>query len=311
MDNKKSGKIRKNFYCKACDYYTSDKKDFNKHLLTRKHKKSANPDKKTKNVEFICEFCNKSYKYNSGLSRHRKKCKMVKNKNVENGNNYHSVTIEDNSNKKIKNDDPLLKLLLRQQEQTNQTIQLLKEAVDTNRKMSKNVGNNNNNTISINVFLQENCKNAMNLTDFIEQLNISLDDLDYSKHNGFVMGMANILTKKLNDLKPTERPIHCSDRKRLQFYVKDDNKWEKDKNNEKIDKTIDTIKRKQAVKLSEWEKMHPDFINKPDELQEWQELLSGMTEDPEEKEPEKIKIALKRSLANHTQLKDAMDIDIK
>ena len=183
-------------------------------------------------------------------------------------------------------------LLMKQQEQTNETIKLLKEAVDANTKMSKNVGNNNNNTISINLFLQEKCQNAMNLTDFIDQLHVSLDDLDYSKDNGFVMGMANILTKKLKDLKPTERPIHCSDKKRLQFYVKDDNKWGKDKNNEKIDKTIKTIKRKQTIKLTEWEKMHPNFRNNPIELKEWQQLLCGMTEDPSEQQPEKIKIAL-------------------
>ena len=306
MDNKKSGKIRKNFYCKCCDYYTSDKKDYNKHLLTRKHRKSANSDKNNRIVEFCCEFCGKTYKYNSGLSRHRKKCKMRNMENVENDNSYHFVTQNGKNEEKNKKDDTLIKLLMQQQEQTNQTIQLLKEAVDANTKMSKNVGNNNNNTISINLFLQEKCQNAMNLTDFIDQLHVSLDDLDYSKDNGFVMGMANILTKKLKDLKPTERPIHCSDRKRLQFYVKDDNKWGKDKNNEKIDKTIDTIKRKQTIKLSEWEKMHPNFRNNPEELQEWQKLLSGMTEDPADHQPEKIKIALKRSLAIHTQLKDAI-----
>ena len=306
MDNKKSGKIRKNFYCKSCDYYTSDKKDYNKHLLTRKHKKSANADKICKNVEFVCEFCNKSYKYNSGLSRHKKKCKFRSAENVENDNNYHFVTQNQKISEKSKKDDTLIRLLMQQQEQTNQTIKLLKEAVDANTKMSKNVGNNNNNTISINLFLQEKCQNAMNLTDFIDQLHVSLDDLDYSKDNGFVMGMANILTKKLKDLKPTERPIHCSDKKRLQFYVKDDNKWGKDKNNEKIDKTIDTIKRKQTIQLSEWEKMHPNFRNNPEELQEWQQLLSGMTEDPADHQPEKIKIALKRSLANYTQLKDAI-----
>jgi len=309
MDNKKSAKIRKNFYCKSCDYTTSDKKDYNKHVLTRKHKKSAKADKKTPNVEFACQYCGKSYKYKSGLSRHKKKCSLINLGNVENDNSYHFVTHINKKEQKTEPDETLIKLLMKQQEQTNETIKLLKEAVDANTKMSKNVGNNNNNTISINLFLQEKCQNAMNLTDFIDQLHVSLDDLDYSKDNGFVMGMANILTKKLKDLKPTERPIHCSDKKRLQFYVKDDNKWGKDKNNEKIDKTIKTIKRKQTIKLTEWEKMHPNFRNNPIELKEWQQLLCGMTEDPSEQQPEKIKIALKRSLANYTQLKDAMEIN--
>ena len=73
--------------------------------------------------------------------------------------------------------------------------------------------------------MNEQCKNAMNLTDFINQLNVSLEDLQYSKNNGFIEGVTNIFTKQLKDLKPTERPIHCSDKKRLQFYVKDDDKW--------------------------------------------------------------------------------------
>ena len=119
--------------------------------------------------------------------------------------------------------------------------------------MKHKIGNNNNNTISINFFLNEQCKNAMNLTDFINQLNVSLEDLQYSKNNGFIEGVTNIFTKQLKDLKPTERPIHCSDKKRLQFYVKDDDKWCKDSNNEKIDETIYNIKMKQTSKLTEWE----------------------------------------------------------
>ena len=88
--------------------------------------------------------------------------------------------------------------------------------------MMPNIGNNNNNTISINVFLNEQCKNAMNLTDFMDKVKISLEDLAYSKNNGYVKGVTNIFAKQLKDLKPTERPIHCSDTKRLQFYVKDE-----------------------------------------------------------------------------------------
>ena len=124
-------------------------------------------------------------------------------------------------------------ILIQQLQQQNETIELLKKSIDTNTKMMPKIGNNNNNTISINFFLNETCKNAMNLTDFIDQLQVSLEDLSYSKDNGFVKGVTNIFAKQLQDLKPTERPIHCSDKKRLQFYVKDDDKWFKDAGNEK------------------------------------------------------------------------------
>ena len=196
---------------------------------------------------------------------------------------------------------------MQQLQQQNETIELLKKSIDTNTKMMPNIGNNNNNTISINFFLNETCKNAMNLTDFIDQLQVSLEDLNYSKDNGFVKGVTNIFAKQLQDLKPTERPIHCSDKKRLQFYVKEDNKWFKDADNKKIDKTIHNIKMKQTCKLSEWEQLHPNYQNNPKLLQEWQQMLGSMTDDPINPQTDKVRKELKKSIAEHIQIKDAME----
>ena len=192
---------------------------------------------------------------------------------------------------------------MEQLKQQNKTIELLKETIDTNKKMMPKIGNNNNNTISINFFLNEQCKNAMNLTDFIQNLKISLEDLQYSKTNGFVEGVTNIFAKQLRDLKPTERPIHCSDKKRLKFYVKDNDQWKKDDNNEKIDKTIYSIKMKQTSKLTEWEKLHPNYTNDPKLLNEWQQILNSMTEGYD---GEKAKEKLKRNMAEHIQIKEAL-----
>tara|TARA_B000000441_G_scaffold127587_1_gene107521 strand:+ start:23 stop:991 length:969 start_codon:yes stop_codon:yes gene_type:complete len=312
--NQKSAKIRKKFHCKSCDYITCDKKDWKKHLLTRKHKKTQIPDKIIKNVEFICKFCEKGYKYKSGLSRHKKKCKMnPENFCGKNGNVTQKLPSEANlkkgttlSEKKEKQDDDisLKEILMQQLKQQNETIELLKQSIETNTKMMPKIGNNNNNTISINVFLNEQCKNAMNLTDFINQVQVSLEDLQYSKNNGFIEGVTNIFTKQLQDLKPTERPIHCSDKKRLQFYVKDDDKWSKDANNEKIDETIYNIKMKQTKTLTEWEKLHPNYSQDPKLLNEWQQMLNNMTEDIGQSD--KIKEKLKRNIAEHIQIKEAL-----
>ena len=259
-DNEKSVKIRKKFYCKKCDYTTSDKKDWNKHILTRKHKKSAKAEKIKPTVEFKCKFCDKIYKYKSGLCRHRKKCQSnPENFCGENGNVTQKLPSEKYlkkgstlSEKKENEDDISLKeILMLQLKQQNETIELLKQSIETNTKMMPKIGNNNNNTISINFFLNEQCKNAMNLTDFIQNMNVDLEDLDYSKDNGFIKGVTNIFTKQLKDLKPTERPIHCSDKKRLQFYVKDNNEWKKDANNEKLDETIYNIKMKLSLVSSQ------------------------------------------------------------
>ena len=313
-DNQKSVKIRKKFYCRKCDYTTSDKKDWNKHILTRKHKKSAKADKIKPNVEFKCKFCDKVYKYKSGLCRHKKKCKLnPENFCGENDNVTQSLPSESNLKKgttlfekKEKQDKEisLKEILMQQLKQQNETIELLKQSIETNTKMMPKIGNNNNNTISINLFLNEQCKNAMNLTDFINQVQVSLEDLQYSKNNGFIEGVTNIFTKQLQDLKPTERPIHCSDKKRLQFYVKDDDKWSKDSNNEKIDETIYNIKMKQTSKLTEWEKLNPNYAQDPKLLNEWQQILNSMTEDISQRD--KVKDKLKRNLAEHVQLKQAL-----
>ena len=169
---------------------------------------------------------------------------------------------------------------------------------------NKTVHITNNQNVTINVFLNEQCKNAMNLTDWIENIKVTLEDLQYTKDNGFVNGVTNIINKQLQDLGPTERPIHCSDAKRLQFYVKDDDKWSKDSNNEKIDETIYNIKMKQTSKLTDWEKLHPNYAQDAHLLNEWQQILNSMTEDIYHKD--KVKDKVRRNFANCVQLKQAL-----
>tara|TARA_B110000211_G_scaffold219065_1_gene264488 strand:+ start:1232 stop:2203 length:972 start_codon:yes stop_codon:yes gene_type:complete len=312
--NEKSAKIRKKYLCKFCDYVTSDKKDWNKHILTAKHKKSAKGTENKKNVEFVCKLCHKGYKYKSGLSRHKKKCVYIEENfcgkkgrvtiELPSEANLKKGTTVFEKSEKTEDDFSLKDILMQQLKQQNETIELLKQSIETNTKMMPKIGNNNNNTISINLFLNEQCKNAMNLTDFINQVHVSLEDLQYSKNNGFVEGVTNIFAKQLKDLKPTERPIHCSDKKRLQFYVKEDNKWSKDSNNEKIDETIYNIKMKQTSKLTDWEKLHPNYVQDPKLLNEWQQILNSMTEETGQRD--KIKEKLKRNIAEHIQIKQAL-----
>lgn len=311
--NEKTQKTPTKYHCIYCDFLTSNKKDYNRHILTRKHKKSAKGVKKQMIVEFMCIFCEKGYKYKSGLSRHKKKCKVnPENFCGKNGNVTQKLPSEANlkkgttlSEKKEKQDDDisLKEILMQQLKQQNETIELLKQSIETNTKMMPKIGNNNNNTISINVFLNEQCKNAMNLTDFINQVQVSLEDLQYSKNNGFIEGVTNIFTKQLQDLDPTERPIHCSDKKRLQFYVKEDDVWQKDTNNEKIDRTITNIKIKQAQSLTEWEKDHPNFQNDPALLEKWQYMMANLSA-VEGKEKASKNIA--RNIAEVISIKEAM-----
>ena len=247
------------FQCEACCYITHNKYDWNKHLSTKKHAKNVILSKKSaidhsfnpNDIEsipkqnFECDKCGKIYKYYSGLSRHKLKC----------------ISID----KKIKPTNTNNSLVQQQRDQIASLQSLLEKTIESQQEtlnsLMDKVGNTtNNNTINnmqINFFLNEECKNAMNLTDFINSLHLSLEDLKYTRDNGYIKGITNIFVKNLQDLSPTDRPIHCSDKKKLQFYVKDDDQWEQDGSNKKVDKTIESITQKQIQKIKEWESEHP------------------------------------------------------
>ena len=201
--------------------------------------------------------------------------------------------------------------------ETGLSVEVLNKLVEQNNtlmekviELSKdrqviNYQNCGNKKMTINVFLNQECKNAMNLTDFVENVKVSLEDLNYTKEHGYIKGISNIFVKHLKDLDPKERPIHCSDKKRLQFYVKEENKWEKDKANAKIDKTIEDITVKQIKRIKEWEKKHPDYLQNDKLLQEWHRMIQQITGSGEEVQKEQIK----KSLGNTIEIKDAMVIE--
>lgn len=277
-------KLQKKYTCKKCDYFTSNRSNWKKHILTPKHKNGNNGNKKVaKKKGFCCGVCGRQYKYRSGLSRHKKSC---------NGN----VMIEPGVLRTVKK-------LIEENEKKND---LLEKIVNQNKKLIPMVGNNNNNKISINVFLNEHCKNAMNMTDFIEGINVSLDDLNYTNENGYVKGISNIFVKHLTDMKITERPIHCSDKKRLKFYIKDENKWGKDESHEKINKTIQDITIKQIKKVREWETEHPDYMKDAELQKEWLNMIREIMGGSEGGEREKNNESIKKELSDNVAVKDAI-----
>lgn len=226
------------YNCKNCKYTTKNKSDWRKHLTTKKHKKNSGEIYTNyENTRHICSNCGREYKYRTGLSRHLKGCNM-----------YENGKIEEQQNQIANLQNLLEKTIITQ----NDTL---------NNLMSKvgNTTNNYNNQIAINLFLNKECKNAMNLTDFMDSLQLSVDDLDYTKDNGYIKGITNIFVKNLRDLNPRDRPIHCSDKNRLQFYVKDENKWEPDNQHDKLNKSIDTITHKQIQLIKQWEDEHPNW----------------------------------------------------
>jgi len=309
-----SQKVANKFYCKKCAYITTKKFDWKKHLCTTKHKNGnkmiTNDNKKSQNPpKHLCKNCGKIYKFRSGLCRHKKKCKN-NNKNdafilqAKKPKEYLSPQKNEQTPENISHALKLLAQSLTKQQS------ILGELVNVQKDMLPRLGNNNNNKISINIFLNEKCKNAMNLTDFVKNIKVSLEDLQYTNKYGYVKGISNIFQKNLTDLKITERPIHCSDKKRLQFYVKDENKWEKDTAHEKINTGINTVGKKQIMQIKEWEKNHPHFLDHEAQYMEWNKMISQVMGGATNSSREKNIVNIKKQISGNICVKDALGDDL-
>ena len=264
METKKSQKVAKNFVCFFCDYSTSKKNDFNKHLLTAKHKNNENGNignKKVAKVAFFenleilhdlsCNYCNKTFASRSGLYKHKTKCKF-KNEIVKNNEIVDSENISsgDLVMKLLNDNQEMRKIMIKQQEQLSELI--------------PQIGNNNNNTtnnkFNINVFLNEQCKDAINMSDFIKSIEVSLEQLSFTKKNGLLEGVSKTILENMNKLSLHERPLHCTDVKRETLYIKDENRWEKDDNKEKIKQVIKKASSKNYNALQQWKEINPDYM---------------------------------------------------
>ena len=235
------------FYCDSCDYSTCRKSNYDEHLLTAKHKKSTfsnfcQPNfQQIQQSKFTCENCNKEYKDKSGLWRHNKKC----------------ITEEKNNEP---SDKELIVMLLKQNSQLiEQNNEMAKNSQTTNSHNNNNT-HSHNKTFNLQFFLNETCKDAMNITDFVDSIKLQLTDLIKVGEIGYVEGISNIITKNLNALDVTQRPVHCTDKKREVLYVKDENKWEKeDEDKNKIRKVIKKVMIKNQRLLPEYKEKYPDY----------------------------------------------------
>ena len=253
-----------NFECIFCDYYTSNKKDYNKHLLTRKHKILINPNNNIlKNPKTFKCNCGKIYRHSSTLCSHRKKCNINDNENnYLHYDNDEDTNIQINENKFLQ--DLILEMVKSNSELQKNIIEMSKQIQPINNTNNTNNINNINNSKSFNLnfFLNETCKNAMNIMDFANSIQLNLTDLEKIVELGYVEGISKIIIDNLKLLDVTERPVHCSDFKRDVLYVKDDDKWEKEnENNTKIKKLINSVTNKNISLIPEWKQKNPECTN--------------------------------------------------
>jgi hypothetical protein len=236
-----------NYFCEICVMRTNNKKDYERHLMTSKHAKLTKVNteltEKTPNHIFNCETCNKKYTSRVGLWKHLKQCSLKNDDNVEDEMLY------------TKDKESLILQLLQQNGELQKSlIELSKEKTITNN----NTNNSHNKTFNLNFFLNETCKNALNISDFVSSIRPTLEDLEYTGRQGYVAGISNIIIKKLNSLEEYIRPIHCCDQKREVLYIKDNDEWTKETEEKPIlRKAIKLVANENIKNITEWRDAHP------------------------------------------------------
>ena len=270
------------FICENCHFNTCNKKDYNRHINTIKHLKIISQCfsiHNTPKTPYECS-CGKKYVDNSGLWRHKKKCNEEKIKNSENPD---------------KKDELINYLIKENQEFKNLILEIVKKDTITNNNNNITNTNSHNKSFNLNFFLNETCKDAMNIMDFVDSIKIQLSDLEKVGKNGFVEGISSIIVKNLNSLDESKRPVHCTDSKREVMYVKDEDKWEKEnETNMKLRKAIKKVAFKNTKMLSEFRVKNPDCLKSTSKVSDQYnklvfESMGGKGDNDSEKEDKIIK----------------------
>jgi hypothetical protein len=283
------------YYCNICNYSTCIKFSFDRHLMTSKHKILINETNETKNetkkekkekkenlINNICN-CGQVYYSRTTLWRHKKKCNVIE---------THDKPVINNSNNTNDKDELINYLIKENQEFKNLILEIVKKDTYNN---SNNTTNSHNKTFNLQFFLNETCKDAMNIMDFVDSIKLQLCDLEKVGKIGYVEGISNIIVKNLNSLDETKRPVHCTDAKREVMYVKDEDKWEKENEcKQKIRKAIKHVAHKNSKMLKEFKIKHPDCDKSESKFSDQYnklviEALGGKGDNDLEKEDKIIK----------------------
>jgi hypothetical protein len=282
------------FECAVCDFVCSKQSNWLKHLSTQKHKTRIILNGEIK-AKFVCENCNKEYKANNGLWYHKKKCMQLKSNiyddscsDIESNNsiiqNNEKQSIFEKQNIQLQIQEPVNAVTTemfmdfikhskemqsfmadQQKEFQSAILQRTDKLQDSIIELSKNnnttinTTNNTNNTFNLNVFLNEQCKDALNIDQFLESLQLTVEDLETTGRLGYVLGISRILINKLKELDVYSRPLHCTDYKRETVYIKDQDKWEKENTKAKLHHMIRQVEKKNLKMLPTWQQENPEF----------------------------------------------------
>jgi len=269
METKKLLKVATKFICEKCDYNTSKLSSYKKHLTTAKHLGKHMETKKLLKVAEInnCEYCNKSYHNRSSLWKHKQKCRLDQcqstNNEPEKDILSQEVIEKEDTNtalfELIKQNQEFKELLVEQQKENQGLQKQLLEAVKDVKHVTNNTVNSNN-KFNLNFFLNEQCKDAMNISDFLENMQLDMEDLLETGRLGYVNGISRIFINKLRELDTYKRPLHCTDLKRETLYIRDNDVWEKEENsNETLRKLVDKVANKNCKTMRQWTEENPNY----------------------------------------------------
>ena len=287
------------YYCEICDYKCSLKQHLKQHFLSKRHKTRVfnNVENSVNNTiknSFICD-CGKEYRERSGLWKHKTKGICVK-KTANNQSELQNAQPE-----QIKlTDDNLISILIHQckelRDENKELLGILKNGTHNviNNTNNTNHTNSHNKAFNLNFFLNETCKDAMNITEFVESIKLQLSDLERVGEIGYVEGISNIIVKNQKDLDVTQRPVHCTDKKRETMYIKDEDKWEKDEEQKKMHKMVRKVADKNARMVPKFKEAHPDCAKSSSRFSDQynkiiMEAMGGRGDDDFEKEEKIIK----------------------
>ena len=259
---KSGSKVAQNYYCYSCDYECSKTYNWKKHLLTSKHLQETNGNiletqKGQIEPNICCQNCNKEFKTRSGLWKHKKQCHSIDINADNNDANKEDNNAHDNDVKELK---VFMKYLMEENtEMKSMMMEVIKNGTYHSSNSNNTTNNSHNKSFNLQFFLNETCKDAMNIMDFVESIQLQLSDLENVGEKGYVEGISDIIIKNLKNLDVTQRPVHCTDKKRETLYVKDDNKWEKDDENIKMHKMIKKVQDKNIRMIKKFKEKYPDY----------------------------------------------------
>ena len=258
-ETKKLLKVAQKYVCELCDYSTCKKSSFDKHTTTDKHKKQENETIETKMKQFSAKkcqcLCGSEFGSRTTLWRHTKVCNVS-------SSQLTNVVVDKNNDKLYNNHDVAPELIKLITELVKGQNGLQESILELCKNGTHNTTTNSHNkTFNLQVFLNETCKDAMNIMEFVDSIKLQLSDLENVGKIGYVQGISNIITTNLKALDVTQRPIHCTDKKRETIYIKDENKWEKeDDQKKKLRKAIRRVATKNQMLLLKFREVHPDCI---------------------------------------------------